>query len=160
MRQNGSAKIFITTGVILVLIALGVLYGSKRLAMNDQTPPMQLSEQAEEQPAVEQEKADEQNSEKTDTENADSQPAEQANNDQTQTESDSQTTVSGSASSNNSDTNTDTPTTSQLAYSADVGAAATGDDLPETGPAENMTALALAMVTASGVAYVRSLRRP
>ena len=46
-RQSGSTAVFVVCAVVLVLIALGVLYGVRRVAMNDQTPPMTVPESSE-----------------------------------------------------------------------------------------------------------------
>src|SRR5690606_38912888 len=46
VRQGGSVKVFIIVGVILALVALGVLYGVNRFATNDQTPPLEVPERS------------------------------------------------------------------------------------------------------------------
>lgn len=46
-RQGGSTAIFVIFGVVLVVLALGSLYGVRRFAMNDQTPPMVVPQETE-----------------------------------------------------------------------------------------------------------------
>lgn len=46
-RQRGSVKVFVIVGLVLTVLAFGTLYGAKRVAMNDQTPPMNVPETTE-----------------------------------------------------------------------------------------------------------------
>lgn len=158
-RQGGSIKIFVIVGIILALIALGVLYGVRHYAMNDKTPLMNLpagqtdsqsdkKQLADEKAAEDKRKAElkkqkeaekKQAEERAEAEKKAKQEAEKPSSDQAggQTDSGSQELSGG--------INT-APDTSH------------DSDLPQTGSTENMAALALGLITAFSLAYIRSLR--
>ena len=46
-RQGGSTAVFVVFGIVLTVLALGSIYGVRRLAMNDQTPPLVVPEETE-----------------------------------------------------------------------------------------------------------------
>lgn len=126
-RQGGSIVGFVIVGVLLVLLALGVFYGVKRFAMNDETPPMTLSGLVDNQ----------------DTKNENSSDG-QRSGDQ------------GSNSSNNESSTTD-KTNNQDNSTQGSSSGQSGSNLPQSGPAETVsTALALTLLTVSVTAYARS----
>lgn len=46
-RQGGSTAVFVVFGIVLIVLALSSIYGVRRLAMNDQTPPLVVPEETE-----------------------------------------------------------------------------------------------------------------
>lgn len=147
VRQGGSVKIFIIAGVVLALIALGVLYGVKRLAMNDQTPPMVVPSETE----------GPQGDEDTDSGVGQSQGQSsdegQVQDGLGQIEGSNGSVGEGgdSSSGGNESLPGDSTDSSQL----DSGGVA---NLPQSGPSEGISALGLGVLVASFVAYRRSLR--
>lgn len=153
-RQGGSIKIFVIVGVILVLIALGVLYGAKHLMFGDKIP----SEVALNQPESSQPQGSS-NSEKEDAKKDDQ--TQQPTDNEDRKDEDRRDDAVGSDSSDSDETSLPGASTS----SDDEGSTTDSDSsnsstetLPQSGPSENMAALALSMIAISGVAYVRSLR--
>lgn len=141
VRQGGSVKVFIIAGVILALVALGVLYGVNRFATNDQTPPLEVPERSD---AVDEEAGEQSPGASNDT------------NDQ-QTSSDDGTDPFAPGQSPG-DSSQDQPAASDSpAPSPEVASEAS--ELPQTGPAETFAALTFALIAGSAVAYLRSLRR-
>lgn len=177
VRQGGSVAVFVIVGIILVLIALGVLYGLKQVALKDGTPPMDLpgilggngNESGE--PNKDQVRDNDSNNNSNDQENGSNQ-----GND---------ATTDGSADSPNSNNRGDDTVTApgddssagsggQAGDSSSgTGSGSTGNgpwgtgsregsasDLPQSGPAETAAAaVALVAITTSATAYVRSLRQ-
>lgn len=146
-RQGGSVKVFIIVGVILTLIALGVLYGTKHFIAGQapitSTPSQEVEEEAS-QPTAESPDASDSNQQSIDSETDNSD--EVGGSDSDTSDSSSSGVAQDDNSSSSSQLGGESSTPSSQSY------------LPQTGPAENMTALAVALITASGVAYVRSLR--
>jgi cytoskeletal protein RodZ len=142
-QRSGSVKVFVIVGVILALVSLGVLFGARRLSQNDQTPPMTVPEQTEDQqsdgqvvkPSTEDKTADDQQS------------SSDSGNDAASTDATDDEAAASTDTSNSTDSTTQTTVPAQ-----------TDDGLPQTGPAENFAALAAALVAFSAVAYGRSLR--
>ena len=140
-RQRGSTSVFIVCAIILVLISLAVLYGVRRIAMNDQTPPMVVPENSEVDNAAGDITEDEVVPESSNTPSAD------------------ESTDSG-APQEDSDTSQEVeipvePETSVPV--AEPNATPESAKLPAAGPEDTaMTMLALVLVTSSGVAYVHS----
>ena len=136
-RKNGSTLVFVICGVLLVLIALGVLYGAKRVAMNDQTPPMELPTSSESSDK----KTDDKNNSSSDTGKTEDKQADKPDS-------------SGSTSSGSSSTSTDSSSNSSTSASESSTSAS---HLPQTGPEDAVVSmLGLALITASAVAFVRS----
>lgn len=149
-RQRGSVGVFVIVGTILVLIALGVLFGVKRLAMNDQTPPLAVSDSG-------QSSSGDTSSNNKNEGDAGNMPADEAKSDDATPEEDN----SGAQGSTASDPKSSTEASSGSSATSDSGkkTPATNEALPQSGPSENMAAIALAAFTMSSVAYIRSLRR-
>ena len=150
-RQSGSTLVFVICAVVLVLIALGVLCGVRRVAMNDQTPPMMIPEGS--GSLRDQNDQNDQNGQtekpagngNTDTAPNDSTPAENGT-----TNSSDGSTSNESSSSNSSSTGTGSTQGSQHSTTGQ-------GNLPVTGPEHAfLTAAALALTTTAIVAYVRS----
>lgn len=145
-KQGGSIKIFVIVAVILALIALGVLYGVKRVAMSDGTPPMDLPETSE-----------------TDT---DGDTNGSAGSDDRVTDSDTDTDVDTDPSAPSQDDGdsatggvaNEDQSTGQGESAVDDQSSEETSELPQTGPAETFAAISLGLVAASAVAYIRSLR--
>ncbi len=152
VRQGGSVKIFIIVGIVLVLVALGVLYGVKQFAMSDQTPPMVIPADIEDSEAP---------AEDDDVEA----PAEDGD---VPANEDAVDLPGGVDSSPEVDEETGATTDVDEGQTAAEGSssqpvATPGDSrddsrLPQSGPDQELSALALALVVASFVAYRRSLR--
>lgn len=138
-RQSGSTAVFVVCAVVLVLIALGVLCGVRRVAMNDQTPPMTVPESSE---------------------SGDSQDSGDANNGGETVTRDPNDTSSSSDDSADNDTSSqaETPSTTETpSSSANSDTTTEAEKLPTTGPEDTVGAMvALALIATSGVAYVRS----
>ena len=162
-RQSGSVKVFIVVAVVLALVALGVLYGTKRLAMNDQTPPMELpgdmmqtEDGQQDQPSDDDVATDEA---ETGADSAGNGVAE----DDSATSDDDGEVASGV---NTDPDSTGSGSTEPASDSADevtgggdtAGPQVTDGELPQTGPADTFAAFSLALVASSVVAYRRSIR--
>ena len=133
-RQRGSTSVFIVCAIILVLISLAVLYGVRRIAMNDQTPPMVVPGNSETDDATN----------GTTEEGIVREPNDTASTDES-TDNDTPKEVDNSTDSENS-----APTTESSAVPE-------ATRLPATGPEDTaITMLALALVASSSAAYVRS----
>lgn len=161
MRQRGSVTLFIIVGVILTLIALGVLFGVKRLAMNDQTPPMVVSTQDESKPNTEEAKPENNQSDKQkedkDSSNSQNSSDNKDNTNRSEDQKDNNSVADTGSQSNNSE-GVDGGSESTESSSSTRSESQAGEDLPQSGPKENLAAFALAALTMSSVAYVRSLR--
>lgn len=136
-RQGGSVAVFVVVGVVLVAAALGTAYGVKHMVMRDQTPPMTLPGlfSSEDEPSDRPE-----------------QEADQAPDNQP------------SGSNEQPDESSPSPASNEQGQIADSGQQNTQNSppsgLPQSGPAETLSSVvAIAAVTASLTAYVRSLRR-
>lgn len=92
-RQGGSVKVFIVMAIILSLIAFGALYGTRRLAMNDQTPPLAVPESSQNKPD-ESQKSDGESTEKS---TAPAQSDKDSKKNQTSTNSGSSSSTSATA---------------------------------------------------------------
>ena len=132
-KQGGSTKVFVIVAVVLALIALGALYGVKRIAMTDGTPPMDLPEASDTSGGV----------------NNPGQPAQE----------DEPTDATDSSANQNSGEAADNQSTDQGSPATNSQPAEDASELPQTGPAETFAAISLGVLTASAVAYVRSLRQ-
>ena len=149
VRQGGSVKVFVIVGVVLTLVALGVLYGLKKVSQNDQTPPLMVPGQSETAPTESGTK------DSTDTSNKDTKDETEDNAATTDTDQKADGDSSTSSSSEQGG--------SASSGTADSATGATGSEadgsLPQTGPTETFAAVTLALITASAVGYIRSLRR-
>ncbi len=153
-RQSGSTVVFVICAVVLSLIALGILYGVRRVAMNDQTPPMSLSNDSSlsSSDKAESDKSTADNAATTDSTNSSSsETSDAANKDQA---SDS----SSSSNSNPAPESTDSSTSSSdQSLAAGAGTSSSSDKLPTTGPADSLLAMfGLSLMTTVGLAYIRS----
>jgi len=155
MRQDGSTKVFVVVGIVLTLIAVGVLYGSKHLAMNGPTPPMSMPEPIKEQSA-----------EKTEQKSVDKSTDEKSKNAQKEAEKRPVSTKEATKDEkkDKATKKPEKPASIEVAKNEEKATSqpvprTKKDDLPQTGPAENLSAIVLALVVASGVGYYRSLRR-
>lgn len=128
-RHNGSVKVFIIFGVVLVAVTLGVLYGAGQFGKSDQVPPLTA-------PSDSQSTGDEAGTKDSDK--------------------DSDDTIKNQPSDDGAmatDTSQDHPST----RGGQSGQGSHTEGLPATGPAEDLaTGLALALLAASSVAYIRS----
>lgn len=144
MRQGGSVAVFVVVGVVLVLAALGTVYGMKHIAMRDQTPPMTLpgilggEENQSEQQAGNNGQENGTADEKPNQESGDQAPA--AGNQDRQGSTGNNNAPSGNGQGNSGSSN--------------------GNNLPQSGPAETLASMvALSAIAASSTAYVRSRRQ-
>ena len=135
VRQGGSVKVFVIVGVILAVLALGVVYGLKRFGMYDGTPPL----------AVEDIDIAQEDSE----EKADDQTDQETNSDQPDSEAEPSTGATGGESVPTPPSVADNPPANQNDLAS----------LPQAGPAESVVSLPLALIGASLVAYLRSRRQ-
>ncbi|OYX42010.1 hypothetical protein B7Y94_04315 [Candidatus Saccharibacteria bacterium 32-49-12] len=136
VRQGGSVKVFVIVGVILAVLALGVVYGLKRFGMYDGTPPL----------AVEGIDIAQEDSEKK----ADDQADQEANpDDQPDSDAEPSTGATGGESVPTPPSVADNPPANQNDLAS----------LPQAGPAESVVSLPLALIGASLVAYLRSRRQ-
>lgn len=152
VRQSGSITVFIIVAIVLALIAAGVIYGVQRFGMNDQTPPMVVTEEMMEQ-----------GEEANDADDATESPAADDTSDEADVpaadESTPDATEPEEAPTDTSDSSTLPQSESSEPTTSPHAGAESNDELPQTGPSETMAALSLALVTISAVAYIRSLRR-
>lgn len=148
-RQGGSVKVFIIVGVILALIALGVLYSTKRYAMNDQTPPLVVpsDQDGASQPAGDADKSSSDESDADTGHDEDAVSSGDSPRDQTEDKADDQST----------DHSVSSPGSSSS--SSRGGHSAVSDDLPQTGPEGGVAGVILALMTTSAIYYIRSLRK-
>lgn len=145
-RQGGSVAVFMVVGVILVLVALGVIYGMKHVAMRDQTPPMILSGLS---------SGDDKSEESAESSDKPSQ------DDATSEESDKPAEDGGDSKAGEADgTRTEGSASSGGGASDGQSSSGSAEGLPQSGPAETIASMvALSAVVASTTAYIRSLRR-
>jgi len=147
-RQGGSVKVFIVVGTILVLIALGVLYGAKHFVAGDKAggdlainQPDQSEVEDSNRPSNEVVNEDRQDETPSQEPSVDTPPASSGDD-----------SVTGQDAEESEGVSTPSPSTDR-----DEGPVVEGS-LPQTGPAENINSLVVALITVSLVAYVRSLR--
>lgn len=147
-RQRGSTSVFIVCAIILVLISLAVLYGVRRIAMNDQTPPMVVPENSEVDDTAGSTTEDEAAPESSDIPSAD------------------ESTDSGTSQESQEDSDTsqgvEAPVEPETSVSV-AGPSTTPESakLPAAGPEDTaMTMLALVLVASSSVAYIHSRKLP
>ena len=151
-RQSGSTVVFIICAIVLSLIALGVLYGVRRVAMNDQTPPMALSDNS----SLSNNKTD---SDKPKTENtaSDNSSESSVGSDSSQDQKANDSSSNDSYASESAGSSTASNEQSLAATSSGTGTASSADKLPTTGPEDSLVAmLGLSLMTTAGLAYVRS----
>ncbi len=137
-RQGGSVVTFVVVAIVLALLALGALFATKKLAMNDQTPPMVLPESSKDN------------------------SKESKNNQNDKAKKDDQTE---SATSESDKTGSDSETLGSFDDDSEGQDSGLGSDseaydqgLPKSGPDSAWTPAILAVVVTSGLAYARSLR--
>ncbi len=147
-RQRGSTSVFIVCAIILVLISLAVLYGVRRIAMNDQTPPMVVPENSEVDDTAGGTTEDEAAPESSDIPSAD------------------ESTDSGTSQESQEDSDTsqgvEAPVEPETSVSvAEPSTTPESAKLPAAGPEDTaMTMLALVLVASSSVAYIHSRKLP
>lgn len=161
-RQGGSVGVFVIVGIILAVIAFGTLYGMRRVAMNDQTPPMAIDE-ADSNGETEQNGSDA--GESTDDgsaaqdENGSGDASQDGSTDApitSQGDQDNQGTSDGASGGIGQD---GSGTTGGTSGAGTTDASEFGGALPQSGPAESMSAVALALIAAASTAYIVSLRK-
>ncbi len=134
-RQRGSVKVFVIVGLVLTVLAFGTLYGAKRVAMNDQTPPMNVPETT---------------TTATETSTETGNQAAQNNNTEANTDK-------SGATEEQTNTQSTTENTTSRSSNTEATTQSAADDLPQTGPTDN-AALATVLTATAVVAFVKSRR--
>lgn len=137
-RQGGSVVTFVVVAIVLALLALGALFATKKLAMNDQTPPMVLPESSKDNSK---ESKNNQNDKAKEDDQTESTASE---SDKTDVDSEALGSFDDDSEGQDSGLSSDSEAYDQ--------------DLPKSGPDSAWAPAILAVVVTSGLAYARSLR--
>lgn len=156
-RQGGSTAVFVVFGIVLIVLALGSIYGVRRLAMNDQTPPLVVPEETEDagndQPQDTKDETDEQPEAPVIDGDTEDKPDDAPT---TSTDQEAQPPVTSPTETETGSTgSTGLPSTGGGSGASNAGP----EKLPQSGPEEAiMSIFAVTFISIAGLAYIKSRR--